>query len=61
LFNPENIEELSKKLLYLYEKHEFRESCGKNARHVARNCYISNTEPKIKNIMENVMENFNKM
>lgn len=60
-FNPGNIEELSKKLLYLYEKHEFRESCGKNARHVAKNCYVSNTEPKIKDIMENVMENFNKM
>jgi len=59
-FHPQNINDLYEKMLYAYLHSDFREDCGKNARHIAKSCYISNTEPKIKNIINKVMDNFRK-
>jgi glycosyltransferase involved in cell wall biosynthesis len=59
-FHPQNINDLYEKMLYAYLHSDFREDCGKNAKRSAKSCYISNTEPKIKDIINKVMDNFRK-
>jgi hypothetical protein len=60
-FHPKNINDLYEKMLHAYFNADFRENCGKNARYIAKNCYVSNTEPKIKNIINKVIETFGKL
>ncbi len=59
-FKPGNIDELYSKIVQLYKNGEEREHCGKNAKYAAKNCYVTNTEPKIKNIINEVIDRFKK-